>query len=59
MLNRSTDTADAIAWRFRMRNASEIVACERPLRFPNITADNAGEVLAWQESRIAEIVAGR
>jgi hypothetical protein len=46
-----------VAERLRHRAAADQVALERAELFPEITPENAQDVLAWQEARIRELMA--
>ena len=50
------DTPEALAERLRRNAASEQVGREVQERWPTITAENVGEVLAWQTARLHELV---
>ena len=43
--------------RVAARAAGEQVVRERGAKFPTLTADNAGEAMAWQEERLRELMA--
>lgn len=51
------DTPADIAARRRRIWAGQQVNRERDERWPTITAQNVGEVLAWQENRLRELEA--
>lgn len=51
------DTAADVSYRIAARAAGEQAVRERAERFPQLTAENAGEALAWQESRLRELMA--
>lgn len=39
------------------RAAGEQAVREREAKFPTLTAENAGEAMAWQEARLRELMA--
>jgi hypothetical protein len=51
------DTPADVAERIAHRRAVERLDVERSERFPEITPANAGEMLAWQERRMRELLA--
>ena len=57
--NARPSTADEIAERRRYQAAREQMQRERAERYPIITADNAEEVIAWQDRRLAELLRER
>ena len=50
------DTPEAIAERKARKRAEERLPVERAERYPEVTTENVGEVLAWQERRLRELV---
>lgn len=55
LVRRLGETPEAIAYRLRSAKALEILTAERGVKYPSITAENVREVVAWQETRLAEI----
>lgn len=55
MARQGRDTAESIKWRAAHNAVLNIVARERASRQP-ITPENAAAELAWQETRIAELM---
>jgi len=53
--NGPPDTAETIAERLRQRAAAEQAMRERDERWPELTAENAGEALVWQRAREREL----
>jgi hypothetical protein len=56
LVSPKADTQERFAERERNRKASEQVTAEREARFPVLTAENAAEVIAWQEARLKELL---
>lgn len=54
--NNRPDTAADIAWRRRHNSACEQANRETRERYPNLTADNVDEALAFQSGRIAALM---
>jgi len=53
------DTPEAVRERTRHRAICEQAHRECMERYPVLTAQNAGEAIAWQEARIAELTHAR
>ena len=55
-LRNRADTPEQLAWRLRYNAAREQMELEKAVRYPEITPENAREMIAWQENRLRELM---
>ena len=58
MRDERPDTPQQLAERIRRRDICDQIAKEREARYPRVTAENAREVLDWQDARLRELIGG-